>query len=115
MYVSQESFLKNSIRKHCLEPRAFVYSLAIFFLDVNIEWLCTHNSTCALKVEMNRIPVRGTVNRSQDNRGSTVLTYSDVCMFGKGKQETRANFQPPLYSSEICFSWPRAQSCVEGI
>jgi hypothetical protein len=68
--------LKKSVRKRCLEPRAFVYSLAHlpFSFWVSIyEWLSAHNSACALKVERNCIPVRGTVNRSPDNRGSTVL------------------------------------------
>jgi len=33
----------------------------------------------------------------------------------KEKQETWANFLPPFYSLQICFSWPREQSCVLGI
>jgi hypothetical protein len=76
MYVSQESFLKKSIRKRCLEPRAFVYSLVHlpFSFWVSIyEQLTAHDSARALKVEKNCISVRGMVNRSLDNRGSTVL------------------------------------------
>jgi hypothetical protein len=73
--VSQESFLKKFVRKRCLEIRAFVHSLAHlpFSFRVSIyERLSAHNSARTLKVERNCIPVRGTINRSPDNRGSTV-------------------------------------------
>jgi hypothetical protein len=76
MYVSQESFLRKSVRKSCLEPRAFVYSLTRlpFSFRVSIyERLSTHNSARTLKVERNCIQVRGMVNRSPVNRGSTVV------------------------------------------
>jgi hypothetical protein len=74
-YVSQESFLKKSVRKRCLETRAFVYSLA--HLDVSFrvsiyERLSAHNSARVLKMDRNCILMRGTVNRSADNRGSTL-------------------------------------------
>jgi hypothetical protein len=78
-YVSQEFFLKKSVRKCCLEPRAFVYSLAHlpFYFRVSIyEWLSAHNSARALKVERNCILVRGTVNQSPDNRGSAVYCFA---------------------------------------
>jgi hypothetical protein len=68
-YVSQEYFLKKSVRTHCLEPRAFVYSLAHlpFYFRVSIyERLPAYNSARARKVERNCIPVWGTVNRSPD-------------------------------------------------
>jgi hypothetical protein len=85
-YVSQESFLKKSVRKRCLEPRAFVYSLTHlpFSFRVSIyERLSAHNSARALKVERNCIPVRGTVNRSPDNRGSTVFGKEKVVTYFK--------------------------------
>jgi hypothetical protein len=75
-YVSHESFLKKFIRKHCLEARTFVYSLAhlpFYFRVLIYEWLSAHNSARALKVERNCIPVRGTVNRIPDNRDYTVF------------------------------------------
>jgi hypothetical protein len=84
MYVSQESFLKKSIRKHCLEPRTFIYSLAHlpFSFQVSIyERLSAHNSARALKVERNCIPVRGMVNQSPDNRGSTLIISQSVVIF----------------------------------
>jgi hypothetical protein len=45
-YVSQESFLKKSVTKRCLEPRAFVYSLAHFPFSFRLsiyERLSAHN------------------------------------------------------------------------
>jgi hypothetical protein len=69
--------LKKSVRKRSLEPRAFVYSLAHlpFYFRVSIyERLSAHNSARALKVEGSCIPVRGTVNRSPDNRVSTLVS-----------------------------------------
>jgi hypothetical protein len=68
--------MKKSVRKRWLEPRAFVYSLAHlpFYFRVSIyERLSAHKSASALKVERNCLLVRGTVNRSPDNRGSTVF------------------------------------------
>jgi hypothetical protein len=78
-YISQESFLKKSVRKRYLESHAFVYSLAHlpFSFRVSIyKWLSAHNSARALKEERNCILVRGTVNRSPDNRGSAVFPNS---------------------------------------
>jgi hypothetical protein len=76
VHLSGIFFLKMSIRKRCLEPRSFIYSLThlpFSFWVLIYERLSAHNSARALKVERNCIPVRGTVNQSPDNGGSTVL------------------------------------------
>jgi hypothetical protein len=86
-YVSQESFLKKFIRKRCFEPHAFVYSLTHLPFSFRVwiyERLSAHKSARALKVERNCTSMIGTVNRSPDNRGSTVyewLLHVYICWY----------------------------------
>jgi hypothetical protein len=85
--VSQESFLKKSVRKRCL-----VFLFLFNFIDVRslrsvkmslkFESLSCSKNSNNISAQFNaNIFLRGTVNRSPDNRGSTVyllLSFNSI-------------------------------------
>jgi hypothetical protein len=56
--------------------RLFTCSIAIFFSGVDIQTAIRSQLRPRTEAERNCIPVKGTVNRSPDNRGSTVYARS---------------------------------------
>jgi hypothetical protein len=64
----RQKTLFRTTRFHLFTHLPFSFRMLIY------EWLLAHNSAHALKAEGNFIPVRDVVNRSLDNRGSTLYT-----------------------------------------